>query len=184
MSSRIPQPCLIERCTGAANVAGTARGFCSKHYTRLQRHGDPLWEPPGREERFWAKVDKNGPNGCWLWTGAKTGAGYGAFSTKAALAHRLSYEMLVGPIPAGLVLDHLCRVTACVNPGHLEPVTNRINVLRGTAPTAAFHWATHCIHGHEFTPDNTYLRPSGGRSCRACSRRSSRMLRSQLKGAA
>jgi hypothetical protein len=87
-------------------------------------------------------------------------------ATKAA--HRLFYEQLVGPIPDGLQLDHLCRVRHCVNPDHLEPVTQTANVLRGIGPTAVNAGKTHCVHGHPFTPDNTYINKQGNRHCRAC----------------
>ena len=86
------------------------------------------------DDRFWSKVDKLGDRwACWLWTGA-TMEGYGQFSYagQSQLAHRLAYTELVGPIPGGMTLDHLCRTRACVNPLHLEPVTNRENILRGT----------------------------------------------------
>lgn len=126
-------------------------------------------------KRFWAKVDKNGPNGCWLWTAAKLqgpggGRGYGVFGIKGKNkpAHRVAYEILVGPIPDGLTLDHLCRVRHCVNPHHLEPVTNRENVLRGVGITARLHRQTHCKRGHPFDENNTYINPSGYRQCKAC----------------
>lgn len=85
------------------------------------------------EERFWAKVDKDGPNGCWLYLGALQGKGYGLISVvaKDVKAHRFAYESVVGPIPDGLSLDHLCRNPQCVNPAHLEPVTHLENVRRG-----------------------------------------------------
>jgi hypothetical protein len=85
-------------------------------------------------ERFLAKVKKDS-SGCWLWTGGRKPTGYGNFkahSKSTVNAHRWSYEQHVGPIPDGLVLDHLCRVRHCVNPAHLEPVTTRVNLARGT----------------------------------------------------
>lgn len=145
----------------------------------------------GVEERFWAKVDKNGPvpeyaphlGPCWPWTAGGDGNGYGYFrvGAKRVLAHRFVYELLVGPIPEGLQIDHLCRVRACCNPDHLEAVTQRENLLRGAGHPAVNAAKTHCVNGHEFTPENTYVW-HGGRHCRAC-RRASR-LRTAAKGAA
>lgn len=128
---------------------------------------------PSVEERFWAKVEKAGPEDCWEWRAGKNTKGYGRFylgGKRHIFAHRYSYELLVGPIPEGLVTDHLCRNPGCVNPAHLEPVTNRENILRGENQVAANSRKTHCIRGHEFTPENTY-RPStrpNGRQCREC----------------
>lgn len=120
------------------------------------------------ESRFWPKVDKNGPNGCWLWVASKTSSGYGHFANQCA--HRVAYELLVGPIPEGLEIDHLCRVRHCVNPEHMEPVTHRVNIDRRIGkhvkPRAL---RSHCAQGHEWTPDNTYYAPNQTwRSCRKC----------------
>jgi hypothetical protein len=123
------------------------------------------------ETRFWKRVART--DACWLWTGATTGYGYGQFylglGQRRVRAHRFSYELLVGPIPDGLVLDHLCRVRLCVNPAHLEPVTQRENILRGEGTSAHHARQTHCKRGHEFTPENTYVR-RGMRTCRQCHR--------------
>ena len=124
--------------------------------------------------RFWAKVRLGstpthrpdlGP--CWEWTGARHNKGYGIFwrQGRSHYAHRIAYEILVGPIPEGLESDHLCRNHACVNLLHIEPVTRSVNTLRGD------HWQrrkTHCPQGHPYTPENTYLKPNGWRLCRAC----------------
>jgi len=125
-------------------------------------------------DRFWSKVDVSaGTDGCWTWTGMSS-EGYGRFyavSKKYVRAHRWSYEHLVGPIPPGLVLDHLCRNTFCVNPAHLEPVSQRENVLRGASNAAERARQSHCKRGHEFTPENTYIHPPGmRRMCRECHR--------------
>jgi hypothetical protein len=132
-------------------------------------------------DRFWEKVDKNGPipeyrpelGPCWIWTAYKSNEGYGQISgerrkPRHIYVHRFSYELLNGPILEGLTLDHLCRVRCCVNPGHLEPVTNRENILRGTAPSANQSRQTHCVNGHLFDDKNTYL-IKGHRICKLCS---------------
>lgn len=108
--------------------------------------------------------------GCWLWMGTLNKGGYGSVSVKMKrrLAHRVMYEHYRGPIPKPLVLDHLCRTPVCVNPDHLEAVTDRVNLLRGNTLTARRAAQTHCMRGHAFTPENTYRKPNGTRRCRAC----------------
>lgn len=122
--------------------------------------------------RFWSKVDKS-PT-CWLWTDRPNSSGYGLLGFRRELkayAHRLAVHLTRGPIPAGMELDHICRVRHCVNPDHLEPVTHRTNGLRGIAPAAVNARKTQCIHGHEFSPANTYRNPNtGNRACRECRR--------------
>lgn len=109
---------------------------------------------------------------CQIWDGARSGRRYGGLGRGAErrLAHRVAYEQAHGPIPAGLEIDHLCRNPLCVNPDHLEAVTHRENVLRGVGPTALNARKTHCKRGHEFSPENTYRDPAGGRRCRQCAR--------------
>ncbi len=132
-------------------------------------------EPDVTEERFWTKVDRRSESECWEWLGAKSD-GYGRLKVdgRACRAHRFAYELLVGPIPDEMTLDHLCRNRACVNPAHLEIVTNKDNVLRGEGVTAENAIKTHCVHGHEFTDENTYViktgPKAGGRECRTCHR--------------
>lgn len=119
-------------------------------------------------ERLMEKVSKDTESDCWNWTGCVDRDGYGQVRSDApgwpmVKAHRASYQLHCGPIPDGLVLDHLCRNRRCVNPNHLEPVTNRENMLRATA------LITHCVKGHEYTPENTG-RDRNGRYCRICKR--------------
>lgn len=134
----------------------------------------PRWPERTFAERFWEKVDKDGPAGCWIWTGAIGNKGYGHITVRrpgfrsTLDAHRLAYEFVVGEIPPGLQLDHLCRVRRCVNPAHLDPVTRKENILRGVGPTAVNARKTHCKRGHPFDEENTGRNTGGGRACRAC----------------
>lgn len=107
--------------------------------------------------------------GCWIWGGAVMKGGYGNLcrDQRNYRAHRWTYELLAGPIPDGLQLDHLCRVRLCVNPAHLEPVDNWTNTLRGSNEIARHAMKTECDHGHPFDQANTY-HWRGGRYCRAC----------------
>lgn len=116
---------------------------------------------------------------CWMWNGSVESKGYGRlhFGGKALKAHRVAYELHRGRIPQGLTIDHLCRNRRCVNPWHLEVVTNRENVLRGEGITAQYARATHCVNGHPFDAENTYMRPEGHRECRACRREQNRKFR-------
>ena len=122
--------------------------------------------------RFWRLVGNRG-EGCWLWLGHVSN-GYGSFRAdpqRAAIsAHRFAYEELIGTIPAGLTLDHLCRVRNCVNPAHLEPVSMRTNTLRGEGPSALNSRKTMCRRGHLLDAETTYLNPRGERQCRRCHR--------------
>jgi hypothetical protein len=137
-------------------------------------------------DRWWTSVEKT--DTCWLWTGYLADQGYGRFSpsggAKYTTAHRWGYEALVGPVPDGLVVDHLCRVRHCVNPAHLEPVTQRENILRGEGLSAANAAKTHCKRGHEFTPENTALIRGGWgieRRCRTCGALNKRRYRAKQR---
>lgn len=132
-----------------------------------------LFSSPAIAARFESKVAKSSATNCWEWLDYKTIYGYGHFSPvagKTVRAHRFAYELWIGPIPEGLVLDHLCRNRACVNPAHLEPVSVRVNTLRGIGISAQRARQTKCSSGHEFTPENTGTSSTGNRRCRTCER--------------
>lgn len=112
-------------------------------------------------------------DGCWTFLGRldKDGYGHTWFDQRDARPHRLTYEAAYGPIPDGLVIDHLCRNRACLRPDHLEAVTTQENTFRSPVSTGSINAAkTHCAHGHEFTPENTYTSTPGWRQCRTCNR--------------
>lgn len=155
------------------------------HWLRWQRTGDPRPDQPRRvtgipeEERFLPCVEMT--DGCWLWTGRLTDQGYASFTRTGSRVptkgHRWAYEYWVGPIPDGMVLDHTCHSFSdcpggktcphrrCVNPAHLEPVTEAENKRRG-APQKR----THCPQGHPYNEANTYRDSNGARHCRTCRR--------------
>ena len=118
-------------------------------------------------ERFWAKVDPCRTDGCYIWLGAKTG-GYGFLSTEGKNIY--AHHVLTGPVSKGFEWDHLCRITFCVAPDHLELVTSRINALRSMSPPAKNAAKTHCPRGHPYDLFNTYTDPDGRRRCRQCQR--------------
>ena len=182
--------CSVPICDRAART----RGWCHAHYIRWHQTGDVQPDVPLRRHvrggpvaQFAAYVDKGGPipagrpdlGPCWIWTRnlSSGGRGYISLSTGAeAPAYRWAYEHFVGPIPAGLEPDHLCRNRACVNyESHLELVTHRVNTLRGESPPARFARRTACSKSHEFTPENTFVRADGSRGCRTCDRERSRL---------
>jgi hypothetical protein len=155
-----------------AEVTRPSIGYVKGEPVRFRRGHNTRVRVRPIEERFWEKVEKS--DGCWVWTASQTSTGYGQFLVSGCprKAHRVAYELVVGPIPAGLVIDHLCRNRLCVNPSHLEPVTHRVNILRGTAPSVLAALRTHCVNGHEYTPGNTYFNrrgtQAGRRRCRIC----------------
>ena len=132
--------------------------------------------------------------GCWDWLGSKTAGrtpGYGLFTCqgKRYRAYRIAYEIFGGYIPSKYVIDHLCRNTSCVNPEHLESVTNRENMMRGQSPAAQCFRSSHCSRGHEFTVENTFINPprkghGNGtfRVCRECKRLRDQKYRNRSRG--
>lgn len=136
-------------------------------------------------DRLWAKVDKDGPlpawapflGSCWLWTGGLNGRGYATIGDGGLTlyVHILTWTEANGPVPDGLELDHLCRRPTCCNPAHLEPVTHAKNMARGANAIK-----THCPHGHEYTPENTY-RLQGRRFCKTCAAERSRAFQARRK---
>lgn len=163
---------------------------------RVTQENDSLTpgEPPGPRtatqtiyERLSEKSRPNPDTGCIVWTRGTNNAGYGRIWINGAnhMAHRVAYE-LFAPIPDGLVLDHLCRTPACINPNHLEPVTSTENIMRGQGCMADYARRTHCPQGHPYEGENLWLRPaanngSGARRCRECKHEENRRYRELQK---
>lgn len=167
--------CSIDDCVNPSYC----RTWCRRHYRRWERTGSPEFTGVVRTMRnsaedFWKRVDRREPDECWEWKlhRGRHGYGRGSIEGRQALAHRIAYELAIGPIPEGLVLDHLCRNPPCCNPAHLEPVTSAENTRRGDH-TNCGAWQrekTHCVQGHAYDEANTYRRPNGTRMCRECAR--------------
>ena len=162
---------LVECAEDGCLKPAMARGLCWMHYKRLQRSGD-LIPGPTDSERFWSFVDKGGD--CWTWNGWRRSRGlsYGAFKVhgETVASHRFAYELLKGPIPTGLHIDHLCRNTLCVNPDHLEPVTLAENTRRAKS------LQTHCKQGHPFDGAT-----GGQRVCSICRREAQRRFQDKRR---
>lgn len=189
--------CQIDDGKGPCGRPAIAKDLCTKHYQRWKKFGDPLVTKLNRdltpEERFWEKVDKNGPppeglpelGPCWVWTAA-LGEGYAAFTVdnKHIGGHRFAYLLLVGEIADEMQLDHVCHTVSidtcpgdekcrhrrCVNPEHLQVVTGTENVMRGLSPHAINARKTHCPQNHEYNDKNTRVNASGERVCIPCAR--------------
>jgi hypothetical protein len=165
---KVTGPCADALCD---LPAVTRAGFCLKHYKRWKRRGTT--HDITSEERFFSYIEPAGQwDACWVWMNRKAAGGYGSFwiGKKTYLAHRWAYEFMRVEIPEGLALDHLCCNPPCVNPWHLEPVTQRVNLRRSQNHVGVNARKTHCIRGHAFDEANTYLTNSGKRNCRACMR--------------
>jgi hypothetical protein len=156
--------------------------------TKPARKRVPKGTPIRDRIRAWVEVDNAG---CWIWQSVISVNGYAHIGTDGSTrsAHRVSYEAFVGPIPEGMVIDHLCRNRACVNPEHLKPVDQRSNVMRSPIALGAINAAkTHCAQGHPYDAGNTYVYARPGttiRVCRTCSRARTRayQLRKQNRSA-
>ena len=137
----------------------------------------------GRKARVWEECFTVGekPGDCWIWRGKLNNKGYASYRGRGA--HRHSYELYVGALSCKLTIDHLCEVTSCVNPAHLEPVTNKVNNARGFSPSALNTRATECPLGHPYNAENTYYRPDGkGRGCRICRSAASKAAKRRSTG--
>ena len=156
---------------------GRPRKFCGDACKRATYRERPAaMDVPSKAAAFWRRVSVAAD--CWEWQGALTHHGYGRFSPRSngrsvrIYAHRFSLLLAGVEVSEGMVVDHLCRNHRCVNPDHLEVVTPRENILRGESDSARNARKSFCDDGHEFTPENTYLRPDRrGRVCRECQRR-------------
>ena len=132
------------------------------------------------KRRVRERLSIGGLNACWEWQGTRHGRtedtryGHISIGGRGRRVHRVAYELWRGPIPEGFTIDHLCRNPGCANPRHLEPVTNKKNILRGNGWAARNARKTHCPQGHEYTIGNLYVTPKGDRRCRECAREKSR----------
>lgn len=140
------------------------------------------------ECRFWSKVDRRGPEECWPWTGPVHKRGYGKITDDRTtlLAHRVAFSMESGRIKSDLIVDHICNNPICVNPGHLQMITQRRNVMRGKGLAAENARKTHCKNGHPLSGENLVLiRQKNGRNerrCRTCSRETGRRHDAKRRG--
>jgi hypothetical protein len=143
-------------------------------------------------ERLWPRFELKPDTGCWMWQGADNGKGYGQIWMNGRMrrVHRIAYLLTFGPLPADKQIDHLCRERACLNPEHMQVVSNRENVARGNGPGALAARTNRCKNGHEFTPENTYhythSQSKGGgpgRRCNTCHAATNRAYKQRQKAA-
>lgn len=163
--------CSIDPCSNEAH----AKGLCRRHYNAARR-AETRKPRETAEAKILRLIQVDLDSGCWVWTGPTNEHGYGILyhAQTRCYAHRAAYELWVGLIPDGMVLDHVrargCTTTACVNPAHLEAVTPTTNTMRGDSPWADRARRTHCLRGHPFDEENTVAGHQGYRECRACIR--------------
>lgn len=175
--------CAIPDCDQQA----FARNVCRRHLqiwvqtqdTSISEH---FKQPPTFDQSFWSKVDKRSDLECWPWLGPANALGYGVFSFRyhRTMAHRVVYELTKGPIPKGLVIDHLCKNPGCVNPSHLEAVSQSVNMARSAIRSGHQNYyanQSRCKYGHLYDDINTRLDTNGHRRCRICCREDTRQRR-------
>jgi hypothetical protein len=164
--------CTVDGCVRIQR----SRGWCDMHYQRVRHHGSVDLPPrPEPEALFWSQVDKVGPiksdelGPCWLWLAyvMPTGYSFWQIGRRKTTAHRFAYELVYGPIPDGLHIDHLCKTRSCVRPSHLEAVTQAENNRRAAKVRGR---KTHCPRGHEYAGENLYVTANKQHACRACKR--------------
>jgi len=163
---------MMRECAdGNCDRPARSRGLCEMHYTRVRRTERGTANPDhySAVDPVQKIVDRCEIGLCWLWQRKRNNRGYGVtgFGGRRWYVHRLMWTHLVGPIPAGFEIDHLCKQRACCNPDHLEPVPGKVNTLRGGSPAARHARRTHCDEGHELNESRT---------CRICKNTRAREL--------
>lgn len=175
--------CEGRRGPDVARELRCSSGAVRTHYRRFKAEGILRGSGPSLKDRL-PHLVRITETGCWDWSRYVDSDGYGRVKIRGKSerrAHRAVYEELVGHIPDGMDLDHLCRNRRCVNPEHLEPVTKRENTLRGFAPTAMNARKTHCLNGHSLSGDNIYTQNGRRRQCRTCESARNKVSKAKLR---